>query len=335
MTEVHETCRAEDLNSLLTIAILTYNNGQTIEECLESVAKQTTQQREALIGEVLIIDDESSDDTLLKVHQVQLRLGLPIRILHNGSHNISQGRNIAIREATYPTVVFLDSDAFAEEGWLAAIWSALDQLNVAAVGGDVVPTYRSKFAEAVSSNDSTVRKLFSSGTSLICGGNMAVRLDRLAGQEFDPLWIHAEDIEFVSRLPQGSEWKFAAGARVKHETRADPRRYWRQMYKYGLWKVRYGVKTGDVRLVDYVPTAVIVGSSILAVVWSPWWVLSLGGLSVAETVFVAFYSRPSPSLWSRMLEGWLIKNTGWGIGVLVGLAEWAFAPPPRHVRLGL
>ena len=56
----------------------------------------------------------------------------------------------------------------------------------------------------------------------------------------------------------------------------------------------------------------IVGSTILAVVWSPWWIFALAGLSVAETGFVALYSRPSPSLSSRMLEGWLIKNAGWG-----------------------
>jgi glycosyltransferase involved in cell wall biosynthesis len=318
---------------MLTVAILTYNSGQTIEECLESVAKQTTQPGKASIGEVLIIDDDSSDDTLLKVRQAQERLGLPIRVLHNGSHNISQGRNIGMREAKNPAVVFLDSDAFADEGWLTAIESGFEQINVAAVGGEVVAAYNSKFAEAVAGNDSTIRKLFSRGTSLLCGGNMAVHLDRLAGQEFDPTWVHAEDIEFISRLPQGREWVFVADARVRHESRADPRKYLHQMYKYGLWKVRYGVNTGDVRLIDYVPTVVIVGSSILAVVWSPWWVFSLAGLSVAETVFVALYSRPSPSLWSRMLEGWLIKNTGWGVGVLVGLAEWASSRPTRRIRL--
>ena len=319
---------------MLTVAILTYNSGETIEECLESIAKQTTRAGRASIGEVLIIDDESSDDTLVKVLQVQERLGLPIRVLHNGTHNISQGRNIGMREAQYPTVVFLDSDAFADEGWLAAIESGFDQTNVAAIAGEVVAAYSSKFAEAVASNDATVRKLFSSGTSLICGGNMAVHLDRLGGQEFDPMWVHAEDIEFISRLPQGREWAFVAEARVRHESRADPRRYLRQMYKYGLWKVRYGVATGDVRFVDYVPTVVIVGSGILAVVRSPWWMFSLAGLSVAETAFVALYSRPSPSLWSRMLEGWLIKNTGWGVGVLIGLAEWATSPPTRHVSPG-
>ncbi len=191
-----------------------------------------------------------------------------------------------------------------------------------------------KFAEAVATNDATVRKLFSRGSSLICGGNMAVRLDRLSGQEFDPTWVHAEDIEFISRLPQEREFAYVPEARVRHESRADPRRYLQQMYKYGLWKVRYAVKTRDVRLVDYVPTVVIVGSTILAVVWSPWWIFALAGLSVAETGFVALYSRPSPSLWSRMLEGWLIKNAGWGIGVLVGLAELATSAPARRVPLG-
>ena len=130
---MHETHWAENGNSRLTVAILTYNNEQTIEECLESVAKQTTQPGKASIGEVLIIDDESSDDTLLKVREAQERLGYRFGLSAMGRHNISRGRNIGMREARNPGVVFLDSDAFAHDGSLTAIASGFE--NTKSRGG--------------------------------------------------------------------------------------------------------------------------------------------------------------------------------------------------------
>jgi hypothetical protein len=44
---------------------------------------------------------------------------------------------------------------------------------------------------------------------------------------------------------------------------------------------------------------------------------------VAETLFVAAYRRPPARLLPLMLGGWLVKNTGWGVGVLVGLTQVA------------
>jgi hypothetical protein len=51
--------------------------------------------------------------------------------------------------------------------------------------------------------------------------------------------------------------------------------------------------------------------------------LAFPGLAVAETIFVAGYRRPPLVLLPLMLGGWLVKNTGWGLGVLVALAQTA------------
>jgi hypothetical protein len=98
------------------------------------------------------------------------------------------------------------------------------------------------------------------------------------------------------------------------------------MYQYGLWKVRYTARTGRVRAVDYVPSLVLVGSAVLAATVSPLLLLALPALSVAETLFVAGYRRPPARLFPLMLAGWLVKNAGWGLGVLVALAQQAVRP---------
>ncbi|MCW2610043.1 MAG: epsJ [Cryptosporangiaceae bacterium] len=303
---------------MLTVVVLTYDSSRTVEACLDSLAAQDPPP-----DEILVVDDDSTDDTLTRVEAARRRHGLPLRTVRNGAHNISRGRNLGLDAATGDIVAFLDSDAVATPGWAAGLRSAFAaDPDVAVVGGAVEAVHASAFAEAVALNDETVRDLFTRGELLVSGCNMALRPDLLGGERFDPSWVHAEDVEYVDRIGRTHRWAVTPGARVRHESRADPRGYLRQMYRYGLWKVRYTLTTGKVRPVDYVPTLVFLAALVLAPA-TPWALLGYPALAVAETVFVAGYRRAPARLWGRMLLGWLVKNTGWGAGVLVGLAERA------------
>jgi hypothetical protein len=95
------------------------------------------------------------------------------------------------------------------------------------------------------------------------------------------------------------------------------------MYQYGLWKVRYTVRTREVRLVDYSATAALVLSAAAGALVSPWLLLAYPGLCAAETAAVVLLRRPRPALIPMMFAGWLVKNTGWGLGVLVAIAQEA------------
>ncbi len=312
----------------ITVVVLTYNSARTVGACLESLAAQRLPP-----AEVIVVDDDSTDGTLAAVAGFQA--GFPVRVLRNGSHNISRGRNIGMAAAGSRLVAFLDSDACADPGWTEALVEAFRlgataSTAVGVVGGGVVAAHASDFARAVAVNDETVRELATSGSLLVSGCNLAVDTGLLRGETFDERWMHAEDIEFVHRVCGNVTarvgWAVAPGAVVHHESRVGPRGYFRQMYRYGLWKVRYTARTGHVRAVDYVPTAVLAGSGILAAVVSPLLLLVFPALSVAETVFVAGYRRPPARLVPLMLGGWLVKNTGWGLGVLVALAQQVVRP---------
>ncbi|HEY7271774.1 MAG TPA: glycosyltransferase family 2 protein, partial [Actinoplanes sp.] len=223
-----------------------------------------------------------------------------------------------------PVVAFVDSDAVVQPGWTRAIIDAFDaDPDIAVVGGEVVTAHASPFAEAIALNDATVRDLFTRGELLVSGCNMAVRTDLLRGERFDPAWVHAEDVEFVDRIKRRHRWDLARGAVARHESRSTPRRYLSQMYRYGLWKVRYAASTGNVRPVDYVPSTVLVGSAVAGAAISPWLLLAHPALCLAETAFVAVYRRAPARMWPLMFAGWLVKNTGWGSGVLVALAQQA------------
>ena len=315
----------------ISVVVLTFNSARTIDRCLDSLAAQRVAP-----AEIVVVDDDSADGTLAAVAAFSARSGLPVRLLRNGSHNISRGRNLGLSAAQNRLVAFLDSDAWAAPDWIGELEKAFAAgEGVGVVGGGVDTAHASRFAEAVAVNDATVRQLATSGELLVGGCNMAVDLAAVGGERFDERWVHAEDIEFVDRIESRARWVVAPAARVWHESRAAPRGYLRQMYRYGMWRVRYAARTGKVRAVDYVPTAVMLAAVVLGVVVSPWLLLLVPGMSLAETGFVIAYRRPPVRLWPLMLIGWLVKNTGWGLGVLVALTQQATARsqvPPRLTR---
>jgi glycosyltransferase involved in cell wall biosynthesis len=310
------------VNVPISVVVLTLNSARTIDACLDSLSTQRLPP-----AEVIIVDDGSTDATLAAVAAFAARATVPVRIRHNGGRNIARGRNIGMAAAASRLVAFLDSDAVADAGWTEALIAAFHaRPGTAVVGGGVVAAYASAFAAAVACNDEAVRELATSGVLLVSGCNMAVDTHLLAGETFDERWVHAEDIEFVHRVSDRHGWAIAPAAVVHHESRVHPRSYFRQMYRYGLWKVRYTARTGHVRAVDFVPSAVLAGSAALAAVVSPALLLAFPALSVVETLFVAGYRRPPARLLPLMLTGWLVKNTGWGLGVFVAVAQQAVRP---------
>ena len=300
----------------VSVVVLTYDSAATIEACLWSLANQSVPP-----AEILVVDDDSTDSTLDLVAGLAGVFPVPLLVVRNGSHNISRGRNLGMAMAEFPVVAFLDSDARAAPGWIAGLVAAFEGDPAAAVvGGGVDTAHTTAFARAVAVNDGLVRDVAAAGALLVSGCNMAVHKRRTGGLRFDERWVHAEDIEYVDRV---GCFAVAPDARVEHESRATPRGYFRQMYRYGLWKVRYSIHTGNFRPVDYSPTVAMAVAVLLAAVVTPWAVLAYPALSVAETIVVAAWRRPPSRLLPLMLVGWLVKNTGWGLGVLVALVQQA------------
>jgi glycosyltransferase involved in cell wall biosynthesis len=301
----------------ISVVVLTCDSARTIDRCLDSVAAQRVAP-----AEIIVVDDDSTDATLAAVEAFRGRCAVPVRVLRNGSRNISRGRNLGLAAAGTRLVAFIDSDAWAAPGWTHELISAF-QVNagVGVVGGGIDAAHASSFAEAVAVNDDTVRQLTTSGCLLVSTCNMALDRTAVGDERFDERWVYAEDHEFVDRIERRSRWVVAPAARVWHESRPTPRGYLRQMYRYGMWRIRYAAHTGKVRAIDHVPTAVLLAGVVLGAAVSPWLLLAVPGMSVAEAVFVIASRRPPARLWPLMVLGWLVKNTGWGLGVLVAITQ--------------
>lgn len=84
-----------------------YNNADTIENTLDSLAKQT---RKNLIREVLVVDDGGTDDSAKKVEAYKEQHNLPIRLIRQENAGPAAARNTGMRLAAADYIAFLDAD---------------------------------------------------------------------------------------------------------------------------------------------------------------------------------------------------------------------------------
>jgi len=123
---------------LITVAICTRNRANFLQRAVESVLPQLTAETE-----LLIVDNASTDDTA----EVAARLAAVhprLTVCRENEIGVSTARNTALKKARGQYVLFLDDDATAEPGWLAAyqrFLSAPPSDRIAVVGGAVFPEY--------------------------------------------------------------------------------------------------------------------------------------------------------------------------------------------------
>ncbi|MGV3524944.1 MAG: glycosyltransferase [Candidatus Sericytochromatia bacterium] len=99
----------------ISVVIPTYNRARNLRNCLESLTWQTLS-----AFEVIVCDDGSSDDTPEVVASFQTRLNLRYRWQPDQGFRAAEARNMGIRAARSPLLVFLDSDLVVPDTFLAA-----------------------------------------------------------------------------------------------------------------------------------------------------------------------------------------------------------------------
>jgi cellulose synthase/poly-beta-1,6-N-acetylglucosamine synthase-like glycosyltransferase len=121
------------MNPEITVAICTWNRAGELTEAVKSVADQMT----STPFEILVVDNGSTDSTPRVV--ARLSEELPnLRCVVEPVQGISRARNRALHAARAPVVLYLDSDARAEPGWLQAYVDALAKHpDAACIGGPV------------------------------------------------------------------------------------------------------------------------------------------------------------------------------------------------------
>ncbi|MCI5125152.1 MAG: glycosyltransferase family 2 protein [Candidatus Electrothrix sp. AR5] len=90
---------------MISVIIPTFNREGFLEQAIASVLDQTL-----ACGEILVVDDGSTDATSELVREISKGAEVPIRYLYQENKGVSVARNKGIAEARHELLCFLDSD---------------------------------------------------------------------------------------------------------------------------------------------------------------------------------------------------------------------------------
>lgn len=122
---------------LLSLVICTYNRAHLLDDTLHSFAKIPA--LSDLVFEVLVIDNNSNDDTHIIVERWAKRANFKLRYIFESKQGVSNARNCAITEAHGLWIWFVDDDVYFDENWLRGVAEGLRSFpDAAAIAGRVM-----------------------------------------------------------------------------------------------------------------------------------------------------------------------------------------------------
>jgi glycosyltransferase involved in cell wall biosynthesis len=123
----------------ITVIMCTYNRSQKLAATIESLLTQTLPQ--PLGWEILVVDNNSSDETRHVIEGFQRAYPERIRYFIELQQGVSYARNSGIRESRSDILAFIDDDEIAAEGWLENITANLFSGEWVGAGGRVLPLW--------------------------------------------------------------------------------------------------------------------------------------------------------------------------------------------------
>ncbi|NOR80855.1 MAG: glycosyltransferase [Methyloprofundus sp.] len=119
----------------ISIIVSTYNRAHNLPDCVQHMAAQKN--TEHFQWEVIIVDNNSTDDTKIVTEKLQQQYPINIRYLFEKNQGLSYARNCGIRESEAEFVIFTDDDIRVTPIWLASIYNRFISEKCDAVGGRI------------------------------------------------------------------------------------------------------------------------------------------------------------------------------------------------------
>lgn len=142
-----------------SILIVTYNSASTIEECLLSLQKQTFKD-----FEVILIDNDSSDNTRQVIESIKPLVGYPLKTSYrNINLGFAGGNQFALQNATGRYIALLNPDTVPDCRWLAELMQAIDSCPDIGIYASKIVIYGTNFTDSAGDGFSTSLKGFKRG----------------------------------------------------------------------------------------------------------------------------------------------------------------------------
>ncbi|MEM4732963.1 MAG: glycosyltransferase [Candidatus Bathyarchaeia archaeon] len=219
----------------ISIIVATFNNEQTIGECLKAIFELNYP---ADLLEVIVVDGCSTDATLQIVQKYPVKLvSAPL--------NAAAAYNYALKTVRNDIVAFIDSDAKVEREWLNKLIAYLEDPQVAGVSGGI-ETWNTENVWARSIGYDIKSRYAHLRKSVIRVATMNLLMKKHVIEEvggFDENLPSQYDTDLGFRITsRGYKILFDANAKCYHFNRSTLRSYFRQQLQYGKNTVKLYLK---------------------------------------------------------------------------------------------
>ncbi len=260
-----------------TLILTVLNEGNSIGGFLETLGAQTVIPRE-----VVVVDGGSTDDTVALLNAWDAPAGCQIRTIVRPGANISEGRNEAIRHATFERILVTDAGTTLNPDWVALMLGTFDlPESPDVVCGFFTATGESFIERAIAHTITPTVSEIDPGTFLPSSRSLGITKAAWELVGGYPEWLdYCEDLVFDIRMKElGLTFSFAGDALVTWSARPNLTSYMKQYYRYargdgkaGLWRKRHVIRY----------TAYAVGVLLaVGMVWQPWLGLALAVGAIA------------------------------------------------------
>lgn len=126
-----------------SVVVCTYRRAAFVGKALESLFEQDYPKDKY---EIIVVDNDSPDDTADVVRRLMPRSPVPISYFVEKRNGLSYARNLGIEKSGNEYVAYLDDDATARTNWLSAFNAVIDGHHALVVGGRVEKVFEQGFA---------------------------------------------------------------------------------------------------------------------------------------------------------------------------------------------
>ncbi len=309
----------------VSVILLTKNSASTIQKSIESVFHQTRPP-----DEVVVVDGNSSDDTLEVVKDY------PVKLVTEPGLGFGHARNLGFKNASGDIVFFLDSDCYAEPNWIenalphfdsnpeivgvtgqTRLWNSESAVArfLAHVGGRTNMPTESRFMKIAPTMNLALRRKV---------------IDQAGG--FDETLIRCEDTDLTYKVSQNHKILYDPNAviwfRGSPNLRIASRKCIRHFVGVGQLFAKHGLKSSFVRFNLPIRGFLLI-VALLSVFLLPWYVPTiLFSILLAEfvykstklylryrdpcvvyyVVFFTFWSLASLAMFYGLYLGWKNKR---------------------------
>jgi len=123
-----------------SVVVCTFNRSASLRRMLKSLQEMVIPDH--LTCEVIVVDNNSDDDTRLVFEEIEKHFKSGIRYVFEDKKGLSHARNRGIKEAGGEIIAFTDDDVIIDKHWIQNIDKAFKEYDdVVCVGGKILPVW--------------------------------------------------------------------------------------------------------------------------------------------------------------------------------------------------